>query len=677
MMNFKNLNLKSSYISYGNDNIVKSMICPALKLSVLYQRSVAFFSSSVFKLLLDSLPAFIVNKGKIQLVISPQLSKEDIEVISLGYDSKEKIIKKKVDFDFDKSLEEFEEDELKILYELVANGTLDIKIACLKNNVGIYHDKLGILTDKFNNKIVFYGSPNSSYNAYNNNYEKIRVVYNWDGLNNKLVEDEENEFNSIWNDSNEFLEVYSFNEAVKNKVIIELERKKTKSKAPITLYDYQEQAISNWVNNEYKGFYVMATGTGKTWTAIFSAKKLMEISEPLVVILAPYKHLINQWAKDVSRLFEDAEIVMIYSDNPNWRVQAKNALLSKKYEKKKVIFLSTIISFYSQDFQKILSSDLCEKLLIVDEAHRFVNHDEIVKSKFDYFLGLSATPSNGKDITSKDLLLKYFGGEVFTLPIEVALEKGFLVGYNYYPIYVNATPSEEEQFKFWSKIIASCFDKNGNVKNSDKLRDALRNRLRIISMAEEKLNNIDIILKKFISEKNFIVYCGDGKLNDGDRYINFVKERMDSIGIKSSQFTASEDAKTRMALIDSFNEQLIDSLAAIRCLDEGVDIPSIKKALILSSNDNYREFVQRRGRILRKYKDKKEAYIYDVIVLPSEATSGFAEIELRRFYEYAKLAKNYEDDLKDELRDLLDKYNLTLDDIKFKANEFVEDDLDE
>ena len=318
-MNFKDLTLNTSYISHGENNIVNSLINPALKLSVLYQRSVAFFSSSVFKLLIDSLPLFISNGGKIQLIISPTLSDDDIDAINKGYETKQNMFMNKASLDMDKSLEEFDEDELKILYELVSKGTLDFKIACMKNNIGIYHDKLGILTDKNNNKIIFYGSPNSSFNAYNNNYERIRVITNWDGLNNKLIASEEAEFSSIWNNSNEFLEVYSFRDAVKNKIINEIERKKSKAKEPVKLFDYQKTAISNWVKNHYKGFYVMATGTGKTWTAIFSAKELLKVSNALIVILAPYKHLINQWARDVEKLFNDAEIVMVYSDNVDWR----------------------------------------------------------------------------------------------------------------------------------------------------------------------------------------------------------------------------------------------------------------------------------------------------------------------------------------------------------------------
>ena len=681
-MNFKDLKLRTSYISCGDDNIVSSLISPALKVSKLYQRSVAFFSSSVFKLLINSLPDFISNKGHIQLVISPTLSEADFKAIELGYKKKDELLNSQISADLDNSITELEDEELNILFQLVFNGTLDIKVACVKKTFGIYHDKLGIMTDLDDNKIVFYGSPNSSYNAYYNNYERIRVIYNWNGSNNQLVEDEQFEFDSLWNGSNKFLDVYEFKEAILKKIISEIEyRRNEKRENGISLYTYQREAIKKWVENGYKGFYVMATGTGKTWTAIYSVKELIKQHNCLIVILAPYKHLINQWKRDVEKIFPEAEIVLIYSDNSNWRSQATNACLERKYNGKTLIYLSTIASFYSSDFQKILSLDCGEKMLLVDEAHRFTRRDENVKKKFDYFLGLSATPSNGKNENSKDELLEYFGGQVYFLPIEFALERGFLVNYKYHPIYVYSTEEEEEQFRYWSKRIASCFDKSGSIKNSEKLQEALRNRLRIISMASEKSTKIDDILKRFINDKNFIVYCGDGKIYDdsseGIKHVKFIKEKLDLIGVKSSQFTASEDASTRMSLIDAFNDNLIDALVAIRCLDEGVDIPSIKKALILSSNDNYREFVQRRGRILRKYEGKDIAHIYDIIVLPSKSTIGLAEIELRRFYEYARLAKNYESELKDELFKKLTYYGLTLDDIKFRDYEELEDALDE
>ena len=200
-------------------------------------------------------------------------------------------------------------------------------------------------------------------------------------------------------------------------------------------------------------------------------------------------------------------------------------------------------------------------------------------------------------------------------------------------------------------------------------------------MAEQKIDNIDKFIKDIPDRDHFVVYCGDGKLFDDStgeeiRHIQAVKRALTKSDYRSSQFTAKENMKERISLVDAFNNGEISALAAIRCLDEGINIPSIKTALILSSNDDYREFVQRRGRILRTFKDKEYADIYDVIVLPSSDMQAWAKIELRRFYEYSRLADNW-NDLKREFDAQLEDYNLSIDDINIYEYEEQEVELDE
>ena len=200
-------------------------------------------------------------------------------------------------------------------------------------------------------------------------------------------------------------------------------------------------------------------------------------------------------------------------------------------------------------------------------------------------------------------------------------------------------------------------------------------------MAGEKQTKIRTIISSVTETDHFVVYCGDGKLYDDStgeelRHIQSIKRILSEFDYKASQFTATENMAERMELVDSFNKGEISALVAIRCLDEGINIPSIKSALILSSNDDYREFVQRRGRILRTYKEKKSAKIYDVIVLPKSDMRQWAIIELRRFHEYARLALNW-DDLQDQLDDMLTEYGLTLEDVDVYDYEEMEDSEDE
>lgn len=371
---------------------------------------------------------------------------------------------------------------------------------------------------------------------------------------------------------------------------------------------------------------------------------------------------------------------MVSSENHYWSNQLSDAIVEQRLNRNnQIIVITTITSFNLERFEKTIAKSRQKKLLIVDEAHRFTQLNESLKERYPYMLGLSATPFSGKNTAKGNALMAFFGGQVFNLPIEVAMERGFLVGYNYYPIYVHTTDQEEALFRQKSLQIAACF-KNGICIDPDNLVKLLRARLRILSMAQEKIDGIDELIQHIQEHHHFIVYCGDGHLFDAGtdeiRHIQYVKRHLSTFGFKASQFTASETMSERMQLIDAFNNGEIDVLAAIRCLDEGINIPSIHGALILSSNDDYREFVQRRGRILRLFEGKEYANIYDVIVLPSNQTPKIAEIEFRRFYEYARLAKN-SDDLLVELENISAEYGMTIEDYALSFDDEMEDALDE
>lgn len=675
-MNFREMDIKHSYISKGDDNIADSFLNPLLSCTKEYRRSVGFFSSGVFNAIMPGIMHLARNRGSIKLIASPKLTKDDAMAISLGYEQREKYILDFFTKDFEREIEELDDEKLCMLCDLIRKNILDIKIA-VTDQCGIYHDKLGILEDFDNNQLVFYGSPNSSYSGYRSNYEKIRISKGWENGGREIVKEEIEEFDSLWNNTNEFVEVYEYQKTAEKKLIEIIEtRNNRKNQNKIVLRDYQKQAIQAWIDNDYRGFFVMATGTGKTWTAIFAAKELIKKQPALITICAPYKHLVKQWSEDVILAFPKADIVMVSSENPKWDIQLTDAIVKSKYDNKsQVLVISTIASFKNK-LVNIILKYLGNRLLIVDEAHRFTNHPEALKKIFPYMLGLSATPFSGTSAAKGSELMKFFGGQVFNLPIEEALGKGFLVPYYYYPIYVSANEEEERKFNNQSRIMAACF-RNGKLQDVDTFVKAHRNRLRIISMLEEKKERLPAIISQIEEQDHFVVYCGDGKLFDDNtgeeiRHIQSVKRVLSEFEYKSSQFTATENMRERMVLVDSFNRGEISVLAAIRCLDEGINIPSIKSALILSSNDDYREFVQRRGRILRTYKGKEYAKIYDVIALPSVKMDQWAKIELRRFNEYAKLAINW-NDLEYELEDLLARYGLSKEDIDVYDYEEMED----
>ena len=277
------------------------------------------------------------------------------------------------------------------------------------------------------NIVVFYGSPNESQSGYKNNYEKIRVVKSWVEAETDSVADECREFKSLWDGTNPFIKTYNYKESAKANILEVINTRKNASKnagaAPIKLRDYQEQAINAWINNDYHGFYVMATGTGKTWTAIFSAKKLVEEHPAMIVICAPYKHLVKQWADDVEKAFPNAKLIMVSSENPSWETQISQEIIRKQYKpENQIIVISTIASFKMARFSSVINKSTEEKLLIVDEAHRFTDRPDELKTTFKYMLGLSATPFSGTSAQKGLELMEWFGGQVFNLPIENALD---------------------------------------------------------------------------------------------------------------------------------------------------------------------------------------------------------------------------------------------------------------
>lgn len=677
-MSLKDIVLNPMYRSYGEDSI-SSMINPLLSHAKIYKRSVGFFSSSSLNITSEGITEIVKKGGKIQFITSPYISSDDKAAIELGYKNKEDVIRESFCREFEDALSELKNENLEMLSELIAAGYIDIKIVKTKG-LGDYHDKFAIIEDENNNIVAFNGSSNESQNGLYDNYERIFVFKNWVDDQKIYVDDDIKEFESLWNGTNEFNETYSFMDAV-SEAIIKVRNVRNNGGRKLKPFDYQNEAIQKWVDNGYKGFFVMATGTGKTLTSLFSLEKILE-KEPLFVVIAvPYKHLVVQWMDDVEKLFPDAMKFKVAGEILNWDHSIKNAIFMNKVnkEKKPIIIVSTMKSFYSDRFKSVFQLNNLKTCLIVDEAHNFLNkiYEQKYFIDYDYKIGLSATPVFGSDSKKTDDLLDFFGGEVYSLPIEKAIGK-YLVNYDYHPLFTYATEEDEKNFAYQTKRMASCI-KDNIIIDQEGYTKAYRARLRVISMAENKVLNVADYIKKINAKDHFIIYCSDGRLNDDEttsiRHLNKVVNILTELKYDPSQFTAREDMNTRIKLIDGFNNGDINTLVAIRCLDEGINIPSISKALILSSNNNYREFVQRRGRILRKYPGKIKADIYDVILLPNNC-DDIAKIEFRRFYEYAKVALNRDENIK-ILEKYLYEYGLTYNDILFDNDYLNGGDLDD
>jgi superfamily II DNA or RNA helicase len=671
-MNFKDFKIEISYLNKGENGLSK-IINPLLEHSKTYRRSVGYFDSSSFDFIGDSLKKLVDNGGSIKLITSPKLTKEDIDAIKLGLKYKKDLVGERFSEEFENSIRLLSDENLKLISKLIADGTLEVMIVT-SNNGGMYHDKLAILEDYNGNFVVFTGSNNETYSGYGVNYEKIRVFKSWTDL--ERVIDEINEFERIWSKSNLYLETYDFQEAIKKRILVEIEKRnlnpennKKILKNFDDLFEYQKEAVIALRNNNYSGFLTMATGTGKTFTTIAALKELLE-KNVLAVIAVPYKHLIHQWSEEIGEFIDDATFIYVSSENTNWENDLANSLLFKKIKiEKKIIIITTIISFFKERFQETLDIYPGEKLLVVDEAHNFVNRisDVEIKNKFHYKIGLSATPYFGSNLEKKENLLNYFYGGVYEYEIDKAIGVN-LVNYDYNMLFLSTTENDERDFKNLTRQMASCY-KDNKLIDQEKFQVLRMSRLRVLSMAENKVTGIDGFIDLMKNDDHFIVYCSDGKVND-EKHLQSVVKKLNEKGIKPSQFTAKENINERISLIENFNAGYINTLVAIRCLDEGINIPSIKSALILSSNDSYREFVQRRGRILRKYQGKIKAKIYDIIILPTLENKQIAEIELRRAYEYSRLSLNSKSNI-EIIKSYADYYNINLDDLKFNNDVYI------
>jgi superfamily II DNA or RNA helicase len=613
----------------------------------------------------------IANGGRIQIITSPNLSPGDIEIIQSGYQERARIISRAMLKSIDEEEVTVSIDDIQDVVNMIAYDKFELKIA-IRSNGGLFHDKMGLFHDKMGNRICFVGSLNETRNAYVNNYEKIRVFRDWASSDEEeRVNNEHGDFMDIWNGNNEGVETYTVDEAIKHKIIEKVKHGAingdavvaTGDKLPITLRPYQQQAVQSFADNGFVGFFEMATGTGKTWTAIASAKLLMSKKPVAVLVIAPYIHLIEQWAQDIEKVMKGHHIVRVYSDNKKWERDLRAIInLSRPEDKKRLIILATQKAFSMQRLRKVIQRIQDDVLLIVDEAHRFVNLIPNLLSDFKYRLGLSATPHFINDPQKSERLIRFFDKIVFKFPLEDAIGK-YLVNYEYYPFFVHLTAEEEALFTKAQSRIASCFKEGKLIKSPEELGKAIRFRNSIIAQSREKDAIAFDLVTSLPSQKHLVVYCGDGftrseEGNSDVRYVDKITRGLADRSLQVHKFTASESLEERIELIEDFDKGTVDIMVAIRCLDEGIDIPSIESALILASNNDMKEFIQRRGRILRMHKGKEKANIYDVIVLPhSIDNDSLALIELKRFYEFSRLAQNHSN-LIEKLDELCQTYRI-------------------
>lgn len=700
-MSFKDIEVLKHYKTYKND-IVKEFYTPVLKQATLYQRAVGFFSSTALIDLTKGISGMIKNGGHIQFIVSPLLSQEDIEAINKGYEKK-KIIGQALMREFKEPENYFQEERLNWLAYLIEEGFLEIKVAFTPPNkeMGMYHEKVGIVTDEYDNKIVFTGSLNETINAFHNNYESIVVFKSWEESRD-YAEEMQKDFEQLWDGDDGDLEIIEFPDVVKEKFRIrrkekldldidEKEDEKPKIKKGIPhipdgfeLREYQKEAIEEWKKRSYRGIFDMATGTGKTYTGLGAVAKLFEEKKRLaIIIVCPYQHLVEQWVEDIELFNMSPTIGYSASRQKHWKKRLENDVLDFSIGIIDIFCFVTTNATYSSKFvteQMSLLGD--DTLLLVDEAHNFGSQSlrKRLYENIQYRLALSATLDRHGDEEGTRCLEEYFGEKCIEYDLRRAIKEHKLTPYYYYPVVVYLSDDELEHYKEISYLASKeCHrDKNGKFNITEKGKRLLLQRARIVAGAQEKLTALRSLMKNYKDDTHMLIYCGATRVQDfesdssdfdeeGERQIVAVSKILGKeYGMKVTHFTSNESAeereviKRRFAAADPYQ-----AIVAIKCLDEGVNIPSIKMAFILASTTNPKEYIQRRGRVLRLAKDKPFAVIYDFVTLtrPLEEVNPYspdynceralAKRELQRIKEFGEIASNSRDsdDLISELED--------------------------
>jgi len=690
-MSFQNIHLKHSYSS-EKDNLVDDFYIPVLKEANIYRRVTGYFSSSSLFIAARGFSEFIKKGGHFQFILNVQLSDDDYEHIEKGIQSPDEIIQSRFLSDLSELEDECKRNHAKVIGWLISNNQMEIKIGFIENKIighEILHQKLGILEDPDKNIISFVGSNNESKSGWLHNSEKFKVFFSWEEHYHDSIKEDIDEFDDLWNNRAKKTRVIPFPEAVKQNLINiykngiylldellegvegvcdpDLEYGK-KNSTTVSLRQYQYEAIDAWFANHCQGIFEMATGTGKTYTAIGALQELLKREKKLVaVICAPFLHLTTQWEQNIRQMGVELPIVYASSMDPKWKDKCTEKILDNRLGKLPYfIILATHDTISSNKFIEIMEDLKSPALLIADEVHGMGSIERVhgLLEKYQFRLGLSATPHRYFDELGTKKLLKYFNKTVYEFNLHRAINEinpatgeSFLVPYEYHLLFAELNSEEMEKYTLISKQITILFLKTHKTRDEDLLLEKrLRDRQDILKNAAGKYPLFQELVKQLKNSGSIshtLVYCSPQQIEPTQGIIRDIGK------IVQHKFTSGEDATRhqekysfmteREYLLENFDKGNYHVLVAIKCLDEGVDVPSTRNAILMCSSGNPKEYIQRRGRVLRRFPGKVKAIIYDFAAVPNISDARLnPEIEQKMFNSQLKRLEEFAQDAMNE-----------------------------
>ncbi len=641
------------------DDLINDFYVPALERSRFYYRSAGYFRSSAIAVAFRGISAFIENGEKMFFIVGASLTEKDTEALNRGHVGIDEVLYKKweeckSDFDSNLIMKRFQ-----LLSWLIANDKLKFRIAINKDGKGrylssdksYYHPKILIFEDYEGDKIQLDGSINETMKAWINNRENFAVHKSWIVEDNKYVKDAQDEFDELWRKHDPQTEIVDIPEAIKKDLITFAPSKRPQKDFDVDfseenimkiirregkkdLRKYQKEAIDALHKNNFVGILEMATGTGKTFTALKAVSQL-ELKSKFLFICVPQKELAEQWKEECQGIFRNIkhDIILCYSDNPSWKNALPRFIRKIKRENKLgiiIVLLPTLRGNSKQNyFIEETNSVYDDSYLIIDEVHEagsYENRKIFPKlEKIKVRIGLSATPNRVWDNEGNEAITSFFDGEkIFSWDMKKAINppEGYepcLCKYLYHLFEAHLNETELKRYEGLSKQISkkiAMLTQGGKVSikhisDEKSLTLLLNKRAEIIKTCEDKFRVLKNIIDKYPQElSKCLIYCNDKKHMGKTSKILWKK------GLSSRQYDGDIKGEQRRKILDNFKKSNLRFIVAIKCLDQGIDIKSCNSAILLTSSKNPREYIQRRGRVLRLHESKDFAHIFDILVLP-------------------------------------------------------------
>jgi|SRR5579862_5825295 len=612
----------------GDVDPVGGFYRPCLLSAVDYKRAVGFFRSSIYLIVGSSTVEFARKGGKIRLVCSPSLTEEDLESIEAGYGARGKVLNSIMEVEIDRLLaSDSTAYRTRVLATLISVGALDIRLALRPEAYGLYHEKIGIFTDASGNKVSFLGSANETWNGWHHrgNHEAIEVFCDWRGAAEaERVERHDQYFERLWSGAVNGVEIVAFPEAAKQRLAAEslggledvhadrlIERTNKRSALP-----HQSHAIDAWKANGSRGIFEHATGSGKTFTAVLAIREHVAKGLP-ALILVPSSLLLEQWAEELRDELPEVALLIAGSGNDRWKQRGRlKSLTDPSPEHGPRVILATMQTAATDEFlQGLQGGD--HLMIVADEVHQIGSPFNSRAFGIDSGprLGLSATPTRYGDPEGTARLFNFFGPVIPpAITLQDAIRAGRLVEYEYHPHPIRLTAEEAESWKVFTRRIVFEMARqkehaSGGKPLTEKAKMLLIQRSRIAKKAAGKIRLVaDTLQNSYEKGQRWLVYC-----EDSDQ-LGEVLTALRAVGLSPVEYHTGMvgDRAATLTWFRNFGGILV----SIKCLDEGVDIPAVDHAMILASSQNPRQFIQRRGRVLRTSPDKHIAVIHDAIVVP-------------------------------------------------------------